>query len=332
MMRPPTTYDPIIEIKTLTLLRLLSPLKAPNAGSALVLLPYEGAPVSFRHGEPIPSSHMGAYQYSYLVNLTEYQLTFDSSLVTNDPSFSFHSRVTLVCRVADPAVVVTRGIRDVTAALSPPIHQWMRKIARTFDISQFHQAEQALNMAFESITGDAAFRLRSVQVELIVDPAVNLANGQDYRKVRRDNRLRAMQRDNNLGMLRRDGAEGLLAEMLETRGPAAVLDWIAGAELTEREELRKTLDTVMGASGRRREEFDFADAEQSIMRRMDEGSSVAFGGTGSSRVRRARRGIEDGGPVYGARLHDEEPPLEDDELDDAPSPTPSRVRPPRDER
>ncbi|MEO5875862.1 MAG: hypothetical protein ABIS86_24200 [Streptosporangiaceae bacterium] len=338
MMPSPSTYDPILEMKILPAVRLLSPLKAPNASSALVLLPREGKPVTYRFGEMIPSSHLGVYQYSYLVNLCEYQLTFDSALVSNDPSFSFHARVTLACRVGDPAVVVTRGIRDVTEALKPPMHHRMRMIARTFDISHFHQAEQALNAALAPLTGDAAFHLRGVQVELIVDPAANLANAEDYRNVGRDNRLRAMRRDHNLGMLSRDGAEGLLAEMLETHGPQGVLDWISNAERAEREDLRKTLDTVLGPSGHRREDFETVEAEESILRRLGEGTSVAFGGTASSRVRRARRELEDGGSTYERRVHDREPPLDDDELDGVPTEPPSpperpqsRVRPRRDE-
>ncbi len=322
-MRPPVTYDPILGTRTLARFRLLEPIKPPGAGEALVLLPYRGAPETIRNGEQIPGSYFGTYERGYLVDLAEYRLSFDASLVSEDPSFSFHARTSISCRVADPAVVVARNIRDVTAALQAVMYPMMRSVARHFDVTRLHPATDALQSALGPLRGDAAFHLRAIDVELLPDPEASRRGTHDLYSTRREHKIRSVRREYNLEMMHKDGAEGLLAEILEKEGPRAALEWIKQAEVDDRAELRHALETMLGRSGRRREDFDLREAEEILLDRLHRPPNVPFGGTAPSRVRGIRPSIERG--VHEGRVHRGEEPTEPDD-DDPPPARPSRVR------
>ncbi|QXJ22224.1 hypothetical protein AGRA3207_003191 [Actinomadura graeca] len=279
------TYDPILEQKPIPVFRLLSPLRAPVPGTALVLVPREGHPITVRHGEPVPDPRYGVHQYSCLVDLAEHRLAFELPLVSRDPGFVFRARVMVGCRVGEPAVIVARGIRDVGATLYEPVKQMLRPVARRFDIAEFHEAEESLNRALGPFAGDSALRLRGPSVELLLDDDEVRKAAREFRDVRRETRLNAMRRDRHLEMMRREGAEGLLAEIVEAEGARAALEWIARAEADERVELTRTLDKLLARGGVDREPFDHVDVERDVVNRIIGGSDVAFGGTRSSRVR-----------------------------------------------
>jgi len=229
---------------------------------------------------------------------------FRGPLVSRDPVFSFTGQVVVGCRVGEPAVVVARGIRDLGATLYDPIRRMLRPVAKRFDIKEFHEAEEALNETLASFPGDSALRLRNASVELLLDEDEVAKAAREYRDVRRETRLNAMRRDRHLEMMRREGAEGLLAEIVETEGPRAALEWIAAAEADERKELRETLDRLLAGTGADREPFDHLEAERDLVNRITGGSSVPFGGTRSSRV----RGLPAGEPPRPAPPDDDDPP------------------------
>ncbi|MCO5995831.1 hypothetical protein [Actinoallomurus rhizosphaericola] len=278
-----TTYDPIVEIRALRSLRLLSPLRPPEPGRALVLVPRSGEPYAIHHGGSVPSAWVGKYQSSYLVDMTEHWLKIELSLLSKDPSFAFRGSVGLLAGVNDPIEVVARGIRDVGRALEDHTRWLLRQVSRDYDIAQFHDAERALNVAVRGFTGDSAIRLRDVTVELQVDDEEVVASGRAYRDAERDARLSDRRRDRHLAILRRDGVEALLAEIFEREGPQAVLDRIAAAEDAEREELMRAWQTVLNNSDV--EPFDMVEAQRTVLRRLMEGSSAPFGGTRSGRLR-----------------------------------------------
>ncbi|GLZ02645.1 hypothetical protein Acsp03_01120 [Actinomadura sp. NBRC 104412] len=126
--------------------------------------------------------------------------------------------------------------------------------------------------------------MRNASVELLLDEDEVAKAAGEYRDVRRETRLNAMRRDRHLEMMRREGAEGLLAEIVESEGPRAALEWIAAAEADERKELRETLDRLLAGTGADREPFDHLEAERDLVNRITGRSSVPFGGTRSSRV------------------------------------------------
>lgn len=279
------TYDPIRESQILPKLRLFSPLRPPEPGTALVLVPYSGAPRTVRHGEEIPDARFGTYHRTYLVDISEHRLALRVPLLSKDANFAFNGRVTLTCRVAEPAEVVARGIRDVSGAIYNHLKGMLRLTSRDYDISQFHEAEQALNASVRTFTGDTAIRLRNIHVELLVDDDELVSSGRAFRDVERETRLDSMRRERHLAMMRKDGVEGLLAEIMEREGPRATLELIASAESAERAELLSALETVLAHSDPHREPFDLLNAERTVLDRLVGGSTAPFGGTRSSRLR-----------------------------------------------
>ncbi|MYT13631.1 hypothetical protein YWIDRAFT_02973 [Streptomyces sp. SceaMP-e96] len=282
-----TTYDPILETEDLSAFRLLSPLRPPAPGRALVLVPHSGPALTVRPGEAIPSSRFGAYQTAYTVDTGDHRLVLDLPLLSRDATFAFQSSVALTCRVTDPAAVVARGIRDMSAALVEHMRRMLRQVSRRYDIAEFHEAEEALNEAVRDFEGDDAVRLSSLHVELLVDADEVSSSGRQFRDVVRESRLAGMRRQRHLDMMRADGVEGLIAEILEKDGAAAAMAYIEKAEAAERAELRDTLRMILERGDKDREPFEIAEAERAVLGRVLGGSEAPFGGTRRSRIRGA---------------------------------------------
>lgn len=279
------TYDPIRESQSIPLLRLLKPLRPPEPGTALVLVPYKGEPLTVRHGESISDARYGTYQHSYLVDVAEHRLALHMPLLSQDANFAFNSLVQLNCRVVNPEEIVLRSIRDISAALYPVIQRILRRVSRDFDISQFHRAEDRLNEETRAFTGDSAIRLRNISIELLVDADEALSSGRAYRDVQRETRLMALRRDRHLEMMRTEGVEGLIAEVMEREGPRAAHEMIVAAENAERAELLSVLETTLKHSGADREPWEHLKAERALLDRLIGGSMAPFGGTRSGRLR-----------------------------------------------
>ncbi|WP_159942051.1 MULTISPECIES: hypothetical protein [unclassified Nocardiopsis] len=285
------SYDPVITQEEIATFRLFTPLRPPEHGTALVLEPHRGEPVLVRPGEAVPEARFGAYQRMSLVDTAEHRLALAVTLISRDPGFGFRAWVTLSCRVTDPVAVVERGIRDMAPTLRGPLRAMLRGVSRRYDISQFHETEQALNEAVASFHGDSAIRLRRLAVELQVDEEEITTGGRAYRDRLREQRLDSMGRAYHLRLLREEGTEALIAGMLEREGDRAVLEWIRSEEASERAELMRALDVVMSRNEGEREPFDTAEIERSIVDRLVEGGSRTTGGIG--RVRGVSTGDAD---------------------------------------
>jgi len=284
-MTLPPTYNPILESSPVARMRWLAPLRAPEPYAALVLVPAFGDLVTIRHGEPVPDARQGTYRHRYLVDISEHRLVLDIPLLSKDASFAFRSRVSLACRVVDPAEVVRRRIDDMSESIYDPLKRKLGQVAKEFDISRFHEAHSALNQEMRSLSGDIAIRLEDIYVELLVDDDEIAKSGRAYRDVERDGRLADHARDRVLENLRRDGAESLLAEMYLREGPRAVLEAIEGVDGAERKELLNVYATVLNRTDPDREPFDFIETERRLVELLSKGSSAPFGGVRSSRVR-----------------------------------------------
>ncbi|MFJ4801192.1 hypothetical protein [Streptomyces murinus] len=280
-----TTYNPVLEVQDLSPVRLLSPLRPPVPGRALVLVPYEGPAVTVWPGDVIPSARFGAWQKVFTVDTGDHRLVLTLPLLSRDATFAFQSSLALICRVTDPGAVVDRGIRDMAAALGDPLRGILRQVSRRYDIAEFHEAEQALNDTVREIVGDDAIQLSGMQVELLIDADEAATSGRKFRDVVRETRLADLRRRRHLDMLRADGAEGLIAEILEREGPAAAWTYIEKAEEAERAELRSTLEMILKRGDKDREPFEIAEAERAVLHRVLGGSAAPFGGMRGSRIR-----------------------------------------------
>ncbi|MEU9097822.1 hypothetical protein [Streptomyces sp. NPDC048361] len=280
------TYDPVLRSEDLPKWRLTSPVRPPDPGRALVLVRDSGPSLTVRSGEEIPSSRFGAYSGMYTIDMAEHRLLLDIPLLSRDPTFSFRSRVDLVCRVADPAKVVSRGIRDMSGALYGYLRKSLRSVARDYDIAEFHQAEQALNAALAGFTGDDAIRLRNIQVELLVDEDEIIGSGREFRDVERETRLAGMRRRRHLDMIREEGVDGLIAEIMEREGPRAALAWIEKGEAEKREVRREVMRMVLERGDADREPFEQAELERAVLDEvLREGDGLFEKATRSGRLR-----------------------------------------------
>jgi hypothetical protein len=239
------TYDPILESRPVPRIRVLNPLRPPRPGTALVLVRYQGEAVAVLHGQPIPEARWSAYQWAYLVDIADHRLVLEMPLPSRDPAFSFRGRVSLTCRVIDPVVVITRGIRDMGVAVHEHVERKLRRASRNYDIGQLHQAEDALNDQARTFSGDTAVLLGAVDVELLVDDEEIVTSGRAYRDVVRETRLKETRRERSRELLAGNPVESLLAEIVAREGPRAALAWIAEAEGAEREQLLRALQMVL---------------------------------------------------------------------------------------
>ncbi|MGW3208825.1 hypothetical protein [Streptomyces sp. NPDC001135] len=259
------TYDPVLSSDDVPKWRLVNPLRPPAPGRALVLVRDNGPSLTIRSGEEIPSARFGSYRSVFTVDMTEHRLILDIPLLSRDPTFSFRSRVDLVCRVADPAQVVARGIRDMSGALYGYLRKLLQSVARDYDISEFHQTEMALNAALAGFSGDDAIRLRNIQTELLVDADEIATSGREYRDVVRETRLEGMRRRRHLDMIRDEGVDGLIAGIMEKEGPRAALAWIEKGEAEKREVRREVMRMVLERGDADREPFEQAELERAVL-------------------------------------------------------------------
>ncbi|MEU2117180.1 hypothetical protein ABZ567_16345 [Streptomyces sp. NPDC016459] len=294
------TYDPVTSYEELPKWRLTSPVRPPRPGRALVLVRDSGPSLTIRSGEEIPSSRFGAYSGMFTVDMTEHRLVLDIPLLSRDPTFSFRSRVDLVCRVADPAQVVSRGIRDMSATLFDYLRKTLREVARDYDIAEFHQAERALNGTVTGFTGDDAVRLRNVHVELLVDEDEIVTSGREYRDVVRETRLSGMRRGRHLDMIREEGLDGLIAEIMEKEGPRAALTWIEKNEAEKNEARREIMRLVLERGDSDREPFEQAELERTVLEEvLREGDGLFDGAARRGRLRGSLARTTDPAPALG---------------------------------
>ncbi|MFE3037295.1 hypothetical protein ACFXKY_37285 [Streptomyces canus] len=293
------TYDPVLSEDDVPKWRLVNPLRPPAPGRALVLVRDTGPSLTIRSGEEIRSSRFGAYRAVFTVDMTEHRLILDIPLLSRDATFSFRSRVDLVCKVADPAEVVARGIRDMSGALYGYLRKTLRSVARDYDIAEFHEAEMALNAALAGFSGDDAIRLRNLQVELLVDEDEIAASGREFRDVVRETRLDGMRRRRHLDMIREEGVDGLIAEIMEKEGPRAALAWIEKGEAEKREVRREVMRMVLERGDADREPFEQAELERAVLEEvLRDGDGLFETATRSGRLRGSlSRALEPGADV-----------------------------------
>ncbi|MFC7932302.1 SPFH domain-containing protein [Streptomyces cinereoruber] len=303
------TYDPVLSSETLPKWRLTKPVRPPEPGRALVLVRDGGPSLTVRSGEEIPSPRFGAYTGVFTVDMTEHRLVLDIPLLSRDPVFSFRSRVDLVCRVADPAQVVARGIRDMSGALFGYLRKTLRETARDYDIAEFHEAERALNATVAGFTGDDAVRLRNIQVELLVDEDEILASGREFRDVVRETRLSGMRRGRHLDMIREEGVDGLIAEIMEKEGPRAALTWIEKNEAEKNAVRREIMRLVLERGDADREPFEQAELERTVLEEVLRGGDGGLfdGAARRGRLRGSLARAADALPALGSAPDDEEP-------------------------
>lgn len=179
-----TTFNPIVEEFTPSLVRLMDRLKSPSIDTALVLEPARGEPVLVKSGEVVPGRFVGRYRRAVLIDLKTYQLAYSDEIPSADPAFAFFAQVVLNCQVTNPVEVMRSGIRDVTTALRPHLAKEMHRVVRRFDITDQHAATEALHDHLDRVRGGGGFELSDFYVTLT----------SDYHSTNRDIRIEKVRR------------------------------------------------------------------------------------------------------------------------------------------
>lgn len=136
------------------------PLWPPPPGRALVLVPDSGPFVTVWPEQPLPASTLAAYQAAFVLDVTEHVLTLPFHLPCADAGLAFSREVVLLCRVADPALVVANGVRDVGSAVYGPVRDALAAVTCRHRAAAVAAADDAVARALADLTGDAAIRLR----------------------------------------------------------------------------------------------------------------------------------------------------------------------------
>ncbi|PPK67594.1 hypothetical protein V5P93_005379 [Actinokineospora auranticolor] len=168
------TYNPIVEITELSSVRLLTPVRPPRLGRALVLEDKSGELRVISPGDRVPRSRFGGHLRSYLVDTSAYALHFATILPCADPAHWFHAKVSFSCRVVDPLPIVRDGLRDMTEALKPSLEGLLRPIGGQFDVLRARQAERAMNERLAVATHVDAVNLGDLVVHLAAADSTGL--------------------------------------------------------------------------------------------------------------------------------------------------------------
>ena len=255
------TYNPILEMTELSRIRLLSPIRPPRIGTALVLERLTGERVVIESGQPVPDPRLGDYHRSYVVDLARYGVKVHETLPSADPSFPFHATVGFACQVLDPVAIVAGRFTDMTAAVRGNLVRTMRTVAAAYDVLMVSEAETALNAALDRLRSGTTIRVDGFAVEL------DTGDVSEIHRVRRAARLDGMRRDEMSGVLR-GGQDALVAQWLAKRGgdPSGLFAHQAEMKAMENEHYLTAL-RIVSASGEKVEGFDTRKHRDQILDR-----------------------------------------------------------------
>lgn len=200
----------------------------------------------------------GQIRTLYEVDVTEHPLEFRDAFPCKDDIGGFRATVKLTCRVADPAAVVNRGIRDAARVLLPPVTETLRRVCGGFAAEHYQEAEEAGLAAIRSLeTGpghDSAFRISQVHLVLALDDAAAAY----VRERKETTRNRVRQED--AALLERDKAR-LESELARARDQLDAERARASSEF-ERERLlmQRTREQLEGQLEDQRQELELARA------------------------------------------------------------------------
>jgi hypothetical protein len=90
----------------------------------------------------------------YEIDLGLHHLKISEDLPGGDHAGAFQANFSIQWRVLDPSAVIRNRVTDVAEAISPQLLRHARRTARTFDITDSADAEDAINKQFNSATID----------------------------------------------------------------------------------------------------------------------------------------------------------------------------------
>jgi hypothetical protein len=275
----------------------------------------------------------------YLIDTAEHQLFLEAQLPSSDPAFVFMAQLTYRTRVADPAAIASRQIRDVGELLRPYLVGAMRAATRRVDIAHAARAEEAIEDALAEVEGDRAMTVSNCHVELPVQADEAASSGRSFRETTRTLRLSEIKASQMRDLLAGGSPDLLalhLAEHPEDTG--ALIEMIVAGDIAEGRNMLQAISIMYGRAGSDDEPFDSHDERRKLMDRfltralpagsVWESPGGSGGDRGGARPEAPRLG---GSRLRGSLARSAEPPVIDVEVvdpsDDDPPGTARRPTP-----
>lgn len=251
------TYNPIIQRLELRRLRLGSPLRAPELGTAMVLERAEGKPLVIDHGKRVPDARLGNYRRMYLIDVANRGLAFTIPTASSDPAFPFNVTVRFACRITDPVAVARDDITDMTAALLPSLSSVIRETAASFDVLYPAAAENAISFRLNSAHASPIVQLGSYSV------SVTMVDAEDFVTEQRKIRVRKLTYD-SMRPIAGGSREDMLAHVMsiDDGDPMALLD----RERAERAaETQTKIEVLRALTGSDMEDFSASEVRDQVL-------------------------------------------------------------------
>ncbi|MFC1433025.1 PE-PGRS family protein [Streptacidiphilus sp. N1-3] len=155
--------DPVAVVRQVSRIDHLTRRPTANADRALVFSDGSGKLDAFlpplRPGRAELTAR--GYRTVYEVDMGIHHLELVHSLPSQGDAFSFQAEIDVTWQVSSPALVVSSGIRDVPAMISPRIQSLMRAASRKFSVEDSADAESAVQESLYSrpIAEDVGLRI-----------------------------------------------------------------------------------------------------------------------------------------------------------------------------
>lgn len=185
-----STYDPILEV--IDLPRARKTIRSAGIGVAVVFDRLAGPPMVMWPGGGAPTERIGKLRRAFRVDIANRALSLVDRAPTKDPAFPFSVKVEFVCRVQDPLVIVSDGIRDMTAAVRPSLTAIIRRITPHFDTLESTRAEEAITGELLTLPPMLGVVLGGFAVTVGLVDAANIVS------VHQENRVHRMRYDTML--------------------------------------------------------------------------------------------------------------------------------------
>ncbi|MFJ9518961.1 hypothetical protein ACIRPK_11940 [Kitasatospora sp. NPDC101801] len=113
---------------------------------------FSGGSGDFQQLDRLPSYwQAGRYSHRYDVDLSDHRVSWQEQLESATPGFRFHATMHAIWRVADPAMVVRRGVNDSAAGdavVRQELNAVLRNGTRRFPVQQDAQVQQYLESSY----------------------------------------------------------------------------------------------------------------------------------------------------------------------------------------
>lgn len=187
----------------------LDKLPAREPGTVVVAIGPKGT-VSLRDGERLTWGErvLGSYKAFYLVDISTQTIKETYNVPSSQQAFSFNIMVSWDIAVADPRLVIEKGINNLRALLDTPSRNAIATAARSLSVQAIGQAESTVQSVLMGLAIDPAVKIVSVAVEMRPDEeALKLLRTVQEQQMR----VEAIQAKGNVEAAARQGAKTVLA-------------------------------------------------------------------------------------------------------------------------